>query len=620
MSILRGGVAIVKHTPDSAGGFSIATPPAASVGTKVRYAPNFVAGPGGKCPYRRWTKVELDGIVFFANGHDQPWYWDREAAAFYDMGSAVPTTFAGVADTGGSTHAAGTVFVYRCEFFNSRTGKATASQELTVTHASLTFDVDFTWTDPVGEWDYARIYRRRQGDEIFALVAQVAIATAAYTDATSESTLETATAAVRRYRETKPPIFKGVAGHLGRLWGWTGLDAKLYYSQSVRIDSEFVLDDFPTANVVQIGPEDGLGEIVAVISHFSFLYIFKRRGVYELSGDNAGNFDLRQIYAERGALSQKSLTPVQSEFVFVDEQGLMRWSPGGEMRFASAAPGTNKSAIAPIWRRINRSCADMVRTIYHEAEGEVEVHLPLDHSPIPNCRVIWDTRLDRFTSVEYGVFMTDAAYVDDTSGVEHLCRGDDLGFLWEEYIGNAEGAYDGDTTASLTAASQILLTASAAAFGTTELTGPDGTPLDIYDASGNVAGENRVYDSTATTLTPLFPAPAATDSSYSVAVGVIPAVWRLGWLNLGQSRTKVVPRIYLKSEPQSSASTLRVDSAIDGGTYSLASELDLTDVRLVKCPTNDRADVWSMQATQRYAGMDFAISLVEIQYRVAGVT
>lgn len=618
MSILRGGIAIVKHTAAS-GSFTIPTPPTPAAGTAARYAPNFTALATGKCPYRQHVKVQLDGIPFFCNGHDAPWYWDRENAAIYDMGSVAPTSFAATANTGGSAHAAGTSFVYRCEFYNSRVGKATTFQELTVTHATLTFDVDVTWTDPVGEWDGARIYRRRQGDETFALVSTVTISDEAYKDSLSEIDLETGDITVRRYRATLPPVFKGMAGHLGRLWGWTGLDSKLYYSQRVRVDSEFVLDDFPTANVVQIGAEDGYGEIVGVISHYSFLYILKRRAIYELAGDDAGNFDLRLLYGERGCLSQRTAIPVQDRYSFIDEEGLMLWTPGGEPRIAGATPGKHESAIASIWKRVNRSVADLATSVHHEAEGEIEIHVPLDHSPIPDCRIIYDVRADRFTSVEYGVYATAVGYLDDASGVEHLCRGDDLGFLWEQYAGNSEGVHAGDTTANLSAATQLLLTSTGSSLGTATLTGPEGTPLDVYDASGDVASENRVYTNTATTVVPLFPVPAAVDSTYTTAVGVIPAVWRIGWLNFYASKTKSIPRVYVKCEATSGASTLRVDTAVDGGSFANKAEIDLTSTRLLKVPVGDRGDVWSLQGSQRYAGMDFAVSLLEIQYRVAGV-
>ncbi len=176
----------------------------------VPYNPNFSAGPTGLDETRPWITAVADGTFVLANGWDYCRYWD-EGSNFYFLGANAPTTFAVADAAGGTTFPIGTVLVYYLVFYNSTLGKETAPQltsgQYGVTHTmAATKDATITWTDPGGEYDKVRIYRRLQNSDNFRLVATVTASTATYTDSISDAAIS-ATVYVWTYRTTLPPIF-----------------------------------------------------------------------------------------------------------------------------------------------------------------------------------------------------------------------------------------------------------------------------------------------------------------------------------------------------------------------------------------------------------------------------
>jgi hypothetical protein len=615
--------------PASSGSFTIPNPPTPSVGEAKLLKPNWTSLASGKDPYRPWVCAILDGIAYFANGWDQAWFADVNGAAFWPLGSVAPTSFVVSDAAGGSSQPIGTELTYYLVFRNPDMGEETAPQPTDdgtgndvagVTHVmAATKDVLITWTaaEATARFTKVRIYRRRQSSDDFVLVAEVASSAGTYTDSTAEADLSTALEDeyVDRYRLDLPPIFKGIAAHLGRLFGFTGTDANLYYGQQALPTGELVQTDFPAGNIIPVEPDDGLGEITAVVAHYDTLLVFKRRGCYALDGDDPANFAVRRMFADRGALSQRCVIPLLATLVFLDERGLYAWAPSAEPVVVGAKSGVAASPLAPLWARLNLDAADMMHLVHNEALGYVEAWIALDASPQARHRVRWNYRQDRLESVDDGIVSHAAGILEDGTEAQHVVHLDDLGFLWEQDVGDSEGVFAGDTTATLTGGTLPSVTASGAAFSTDELLGSLGCPVDRYDASGNILDENRVVAVTGTTLRMLRYSPTAAAAGQSVAVGVIRDLWRLPTFDFATGDRKTVPYVIVEFEVETE-STLRVDTTSDEHAFTRRREIDLSDDNgWAIVPCNDRGFRWTAEFSSRYAGYGYAVRALRINWR-----
>ena len=625
------GLLLASATGGGGGGsgFSIPTPPTPSTGSTSVYAPNLTAGFTGKCPFRPWTFAVVDGVPCFANGWDQPWRWDETTGA-YPLGSTAPTTFAAATQALVTNWLAnGASATYYLVFAVSSLGKETAPQltagvaGVTVTNsAGAGRGVRVTWTDPGGEWDKARIYRRLSGTDNYKLVAEVTASTALYDDDNTDASLATATAYVYTYRTTLPPIFLALFEHGNRLWGFTGDDPTLYYAQIARTDSRFVADDFPAGNILPLEPNDGCGAIRAGWSHNAFLYAFKERGVYEVQGDDAANFQVTRMFSGRGALSMRAMVEIEDgKIAVLDPLGVYLWIPGGEPVVAGAT-AAGVSALAPIWARMNLGAADTFYAVHDRKNGLVYFWIALDYEPIPNYPAIYDYRRGRFLT-DPPVWGTAGALVEDAAGALHRVRVDDMGLLWEDGVGNSDGVYTGSTTATLTTVTQLLWTASGASFDTTTAQGCLGSLVERYNAAGDVVDQNRVAAVAGTTITPLYWGSTTALVGDTLGVGAIPAVAEGGKMAFDSDGLKHVAGVTLEHEVEASSSfTLNFMSAADDDT--LARPPNITTVVLsgnegrTPIAVSDRGWTWRWQVSQRYAGQGFALRALSIKVKSLG--
>lgn len=604
-------------------GFSVATPPAASVASALVMQPNFTAGPTGLCPYRPIVATTIENRFVFMNGWDQPQWWDVTNDKLRNIGSTVPTTFSGAADTGGSTFAANSVQTYRAVFRNSVTGKETAPQEYTVTSAS-SYEVDHTWTDPSNEFTHAAIYRQLADTGAFVLTAETAIATGAYTDDEDDDTIRLRRAYVRRYRETLPPIFEAGVTYKNRLIGWTGEDSNLHVGQTSRPDGESVVDDFPSGGIgsnggiLQVDPNDN-DVIRAGIVKGRFLYVWKRRGCYVIDGEDALNYSVSKMFAERGCIGPRCVVEADGWTYFLDERGLMFTDLSGEPFVAGAPTGTTDSPMQPTWDRMNLDAARLFSLYFSEVEGLVYVIGCLDHDIEPVPIAVYDSRNHRFVSQDTGVPAFAMGRLEDSGGRQYELRIDELGAIWQQNIGNSDGVYDGDTTSTLTTAggdgTDQTLVNTGASFSTTTLDNAYGAPMDRYDSSGDVVQETRVGTVTGTTVRAVHygtTAPAVTDS---IALGVKPWVVQTLKTAFRVPGNKKVRKVDLETDV--TTGTLRVDTAFDDNSFVNEKEIDLSTLEgkhIVK--TESRAGRrFHMRFTMRYSGMDAAIHAWTIRVR-----
>ena len=551
------------------------------------------------CRHRPLVEIIVDGTAYFSNGWNRPFYADINAGKLFPLGAPAPVTFDVGETTGASTFALGHVRTYYLAFRNDDRSEETAPQfgdvvddtEVAgITHTMLANgDRVITWQDPLdGRWTHAAIYVRRPNSDDYVKLAYVTIATATYTDTTTDANLSTAIldTYVDRFRSDYPPKFKVIGVHQGRTIGITGKDANFHFSQEAHPTGELTQTDIPAGNVAAIEADDRLGEIVTFFSHYDATVFVKRRGCYLMEGDSPANWTWRRMYEGRGALSARSWCSVHSAFVLLDELGLYAWTPDAQPLVLGADENSGTlCAVTPIWQRINRDAADMIHLTHKESLGFVEARIPLDRSPIADKRVRWNLRDQRYESVDDLVSLA-ADKLEDSSAIQHDMSLDDLGLMEEEDVGVADGLADGDasTTVAGAGALGVIDVAPGTVLDTDSLEGAEGTPSQRRNASGTLLDANRVYSVDAPeSLTLLYWCATTPATPQTLDVGAIAGVAEMPHWDFGTSDKKVMQDYRLRFVPQDAAHgmspMLKVYSAPDERALTLRRTVDMTSDR-----------------------------------------
>lgn len=605
----------------------VATAPVyASAPATATYAPNFTAGPTGLDPYRPWVTTTLDGLIYVANGYDQPKRWDG-STNFYNLGAAPATGFSLADSASGTTFTSGTNVRYKLVFRNSTIAKESPPQQassddyfddgaLAISHTmSGTKDIDVTWTDPGGEFDQVAIYRALAGSDTYHRVATVTASTETYTDSVADATLRTNVKYRDRYATALPSKWEVVASHLGRLWGFPENSTKIEYSQQwdVSTQGELLQEDIAAQDFIDVSPEDGLGYLRAFVPHYDSAYVFKERGAYELSGDTAATFSVRRVYSSRGCLNQRCIAEVDGVMLILDDRGLYMWAPGAEPQIAGTTQQDAESRLEPIWQRMNMSAAKSFFIVADRDDRTIKAFIALDYEPLPNVCVVYDYATNKFLSVDTTCYATAGGYFVETSGRVHETHGCDLGYAWEADVGTAEGVYAGDFTATVTSGSATLLTASGASLDTT-IDGPAGAPFIRTDASGTELDNNRAYAATATSVTPYYYDASTVTAGDIVYVGTVPAVARTGKFSFGNPALKAIRQVVMEFDSGYS-STLTVQSAQDDGAFATLDTVDMTSNVRDIVPVNQRCWTWSLQLKQSVGGGGFSVRGARVKVR-----
>lgn len=617
--------------------FSLPIPTTATAASTLTIAPNFTTFASAKDRYRPRSYASLDGYLFAANGWDQPYYW-LSSSTLYDMGSDAPSHstlpstagfFTIADDAAGTTYTSGNTIRLKLCFRNSTTGKETAPQQQWASSSgyvrmnyvehtmSATKDILVTWTgaNVPAEYDKVAIYLAPQDTDTFFLAYEVAKADGTKTLQMTDASLILNRPYVTRYRVDKPPKFNVLASHLNRLFGAAKGQARVWYGQNVRPDGESVIDDIPDTAFIDVQPDDGNGDVTALTVRYAALQAYKRRGVYEITGDSPVTFEVRRIFADRGALNHRCIVPLDGQDLVLDQRGLYYVRPNAEPVIAGARQGTSESPFRPVWDRLNLSAADIMFGLHDEANQVVLFFVALDFDPIPRHVVVFDYAADRFVSLDTCRTGTAGGYLVDTLGRRYMVRADDLGWLWQDNVDDSEGVFDGDTTAAITTGALGTLLCSGAAFGTTALTGPPGCPFHRYDAVGEVLDTNRVYSSQGTDLTPLYyTSETAFGASETLAVGIVPAVLQSPKMDWNTRQKKIVGGCVVETDV--GTGDLRFDAAINDGSFTLKREFDLSTGTHHIVPVSDRGWTWSFRISQSLPTKNFTVRNVRLEYRL----
>lgn len=615
--------------PAGGGTFSIPTPPTSSTASVVPLNPNLTAGPSGLDTYRPWRPVVLDGELFICNGWDTPRRWDRTNGVWSYMGSAAPTDFGALSLTGapGTAIPTGQTARYYLVGYNSTLNKETAPQgggDVTIANASgITKDVVIPWTAgslPV-EFDKRRIYRALNLTDDYHLVAEVADATATYTDTTADATLRTngSRSWDGTIRTTLPFAWEGMAEDQGICFAWLRGQDSLYYTRGVRTVGTYIADDFNLVPIV-IGADEGTGSPTAYVALNGSAVIWKRGAIYEKTGDSIANWAIRTLTTARGTFNPKTVVALPNYFLCLDELGIYRLSGSMSAGMVGSIEEMYHAPMQPIIDRLNLSAANTFESTHLETLGIVVFWVALDHDPTPGHGIVFNYGKGRFEGLVTRRYPTATGFLRDATGTRHPCFGDDMGRLWEMNYAESEGVFAGSNTGTRTAGSGLTVTCGAASFDTTEPAGAPGSPMERYDSTGSVVDENRVYSATSTALTTYLYPTTAQASGDTVAIGVIPALLETGMFAFATHEAKFVHEIYLEYESGVSGS-VRVDTAMDDDDFVLKWEQSLaTGVRDLIPTANatsknwDRCWYWRLRVSQRYANLGFSLRAIHVRW------
>lgn len=615
--------------PAGPGAFTGPTLAAVASHEGAPFAPNLSLAFSGKDPYRPWVDCLLDGVLCFFNGHDRPWRYEVGVGA-YDIGSDAPgfgdhsgATFATALWAGGTwladTETARYVFTFR----NTTLGKETAPQgadgyvEVTNNAGAARGVTVTTPAAPAGtEFDKCRIYRVVRGGSSAHLVTETNFSTA-YNDSTSWADLLLAEAYIERSRTTKPPRYKvGVAWN-GRLFAATCDDSQLDYGQATRVvDGEWMMDDIPERNLLQVGQDDDTGAIRALFVHYSRLYVFKERAIYVVEGDPTSLFTVTRLFSGRGALAQGCIVPAAAAFVALDRAGAYLWAPGSDpVPLGSASP----NCLAPVWRSLNVDAADLFAGVFTEATDTVELLVATGWFPGLNTCITINVRTGAIVSVDYDFHAGAAGHLEDAAGGRHHVFGDDLGFLWQRYAQDSQGPREGTLSIAVTGGTVKSWAASGAAFSTDSLDGAVGAPCVLVTEDGALLEANRAVSVSATAIVPLYYGEDPPDSTQLVVVGIIPWVCELPPMRLDDGRDRLFLHAAFSFEAES-ASDVVIEAAPDAEDFRIVdgtAELDDGEPVLVRLDMH--GEHLRVRLSQVYPSMRAALVWAEAHVVDTGV-
>lgn len=619
--------------PAGSNSFTIPATPATSAASHIALAPNFTAGPTGLDQYRPWRPLVVDGELYVFNGFDQPRRWNRTANRWDYLGSAAPSDFALALSAAGVPAAipTGVTARYYVVGVNTTLDKETAPQggaDLTIANASgATRDVTVTWTPGAlpAEFDSRRIYRALDNTDDYKRIATVADATGTYLDVTPDASLLSQAAILAwngAERTTLPPVFVDGIQHKGRIFAFERAGDWIRYSRPIRTAGTAVVEDFPEKNVLQIGSDDCTGAPTALVVYQGALVVFKELASFDIPGDDVSVMVASRVTGARGTFNRKTVVALERGLLCLDKKGIYRVTPGMYADGTGAVQEMWRASMQPIIDRLNLGASSLFHADLIQRENIVIFWVALDFDPEPGHGIVFDYVRDIFLGLVTRRNPTAAGVLYGADGAQHHVFGCRMGFVWEDQYAESEGVFAGDNTATLTAGSATtrIFTASAAAFSTTVLTGPLGTPFDRYSSDGTIVDENSVYAASATTLTTyLFPS-AAYATGDTVAVGVIPGVFESAQLSLDTHQLKNVRDLYVEFASGVSGS-IGIDVRLDDGAWVRKGELSLaTLIRDIVPIANvtDRNDgqSWRFQyrISQRYANLGFSIRAVHIHF------
>lgn len=375
-------------------------------------------------------------------------------------------------------------------------------------------------------------------------------------------------------------------------------------------------EDFPTANVVTVLPsaEDPNPYIMAFRANNGQLWAYTKRGGYLISGGTPP-FKVTPFFRGVGTQSTKGAVYMDGAgVIFPSEDGFYVHAGGSEVSIlgvSSKWPGMNP--IDDLYQAMDKGRMNGIVGVIDRPHNILSFACPLANGDGVNTggfdwaipRSDWSKFSGRVVTV-YGQWM-------NPQGRPWTVFGDELGGVWQAYMGNYEG---------VALANLVPLTADdvrpyldiGTGYSATTVS-VAGSPLFVVNTTTNeVAEQNRILSYTPTGdgrvqyLYPLSSIPSY-GGAYSLHIGPIYGIWQSGWFEpLRNHLTGVLHYIdiYLRKDAGGTIRALagmNQNAALIAASNSISVAQDMDHLAI-----NDRGNRMQVRFEGIAPGTDWAIA------------
>lgn len=508
-------------------------------------ASGWTSGNVARCVVSRGSAYVFDGA-----------YMRRyDGSTVFEVGSAAPGTISAMTASGtgvtGTYVAAYTWYDAATEHHSSLSeetaGLACVNQSRVHTKPGSAAP---TWATHWGVW----VKRTDTSELNFYFVANVAIGTASYTEAVSDTARNTPSA---RPSENDPPPGAWALLEEWRGWGIGVLSGSddYYVSQRGDLQSWHPRNKFPVSK--------GDGEVLTCVKKFgSNVLLMKPHSTHRLLGDRVP-FELDTVHSAYGCVSQEAAVEVDGRLYAWDRvrgpyvTDLVGWTPLGDGRIANQIDLVNRAALASI------------RAVHDERRNLILWLVPTQGSTRPRTLLAYHYLLNAWLPPITGHEYRSLTAFTTSAGALGVYFGDLWGRVYEMFSGTQDGPPSGDLTAVVTSATSGSVTAGAAAFYTTG-SGLAGMPVGVRSASSGTWQWRIIASNTGTAITidttngsPWSTTPEAGDT---VIVGGIDWYFWTPWLDFTRPETKKkLHYLYAAAQSPVSGVDLSVQFRFNGG-------------------------------------------------------
>jgi hypothetical protein len=389
------------------------------------------------------------------------------------------------------------------------------------------------WTKPAGappaNVTHWRIYSRRTDTNeanYFRTGVDQLVATATYTELTSDTARNVAGAGPGDSSNDVPPVFAMMEEFNGYRLAVKPNSSDLYISKQGDAESQHPKDIFPVG---------GRGDTKPVRSIRKFgeeVYLRKPTMAYRLSGDRVP-FQIKSVDSSMGAVSPTSGQEIDGLWYDWDEQ---RGPYQTDMNSVWEPLADNR--ISTIVGTVNKLYLDYIESAHYATLNLVMWAVPTTSSRKATI-LAYNYRLKRWLPPITGFEFSVLTMFTTTTGARGLYFGDEWGRVYELFNGEVDGVPSGTLTAAITGATAGTITAGAAAFYATG-SGLAGMPVFVKSPAGRWqivrAQSNTGQVITLDTINgpPLAPVPLG-DGTWTVVVGAIEWYWNTP-RNTGRNR------------------------------------------------------------------------------------
>lgn len=483
----------------------------------------------------------------------------------------------------------------RVTYVNTATGQESSASNTTAASVTVASKA-LSWTNiPVSsdsQVDARRLYLRNTATMAnFYLAATISDNTSTTTTTNISDTSLVTLGPDTAENDPPPTGVKYIATHQSRLFASDGVD--LFFSKP----------DLPEAfdpdNTESVNANDG-DQITAIAAAHEIIIVFKRNAMYGLFGDDPDSWTIRQISADIGCVSHRSIRTVEGKTYWWSLKGPVVWDGTG----LPVAIGTPLIQPTITTDALAYSLLGNIATEVDSTNQRVMFALPSSASTIRNDIMLpFNYRLGVWESDRWDPFdVASMVALEDSNKVPWVMVGSYSGqvFKWWNATNDAVPV-NCTTNGTVTSHTTTTVTISGATF-----TILGGALVDRYvylvDPTATAIQRLRITGNTATVLTVDSVTPIdGTVTGYTFYIGGPNFSWDTPWLDGGQPfNKKRYEYLYAQAFSTSGNVTINVDFFLDYDQFNAAKTFSFVTTStgaVWDTSTWDGSDVWGYAST-----------------------